>query len=105
MKKNNKKKLYDFYSDINFNPSFRNLNSKKKFSIYKQNRLDILGTKLGLTSLDFKNKSILEFGPNMGENSICFADWGGYLSLVEPNIKNHKQIKAYFGQFNLMSQL
>ena len=84
--------LYNYYIHSNLNVSFKQLNTKKKFEKFKKSRHEFLSSKLGLTSLDFEGKKVLEFGPDVGENSLCFAFWGAKLTLVEPNFKAHQQI-------------
>jgi len=53
----------------------------------------------------FGGKSILEFGPNGGENSLVLAMYGGQISLVEPHKMMHERIHALYSEASLTEQL
>jgi len=53
----------------------------------------------------FRNADIIEFGPDSGENALIFARWGAHATLVEPNEKAHRYIRAYFDRFGLSDSL
>lgn len=53
----------------------------------------------------FRGTSLVEFGPDSGENALVFARWGANVTLVEPNHKAWPSISSYFERFNLKSKL
>ena len=48
-------------------------------------RREKLYRKLGIPSIAFKNKRLLEIGPGGGFNSLAFFAWGANIDFVEAN--------------------
>ena len=53
----------------------------------------------------FDRRSILEFGPNGGENALVLAMHGAQISLVEPHEIMHKRIRTLYNEANLEDNL
>ena len=88
--------LRQYYSNKKIQVAFRNLTQHDELRKFANEREEFLTRKLGLPCTYFSGKTVLEFGPGSGENSICFALHGAFLTLVEPDPKSHNQIKSYF---------
>ena len=88
--------LVDFYQKYDIKASFKNLNSFKMMEEHCLMREKLFTYKLGVTKQHFKNIDLLEFGPESGENSLAFANFGANITLVEPNADSHSRIKNTF---------
>ena len=87
-----------------FNPSKTQLKSKQNAINFYQTRLNILGT-LGLPPQFFKNKKIIDIGGGTGEKSLCYALWGGNVTIIEPNEISCKVAQNLFSKLNLGNKL
>lgn len=52
-----------------------------------------------------KGRSVLELGPNAGENALVLASLGANLTLVEPNDQVIPRVRSLFRQFGLEERL
>jgi hypothetical protein len=94
-------KLFQYYANEQFLPTFGNFDSPAKLREYARARRAIFVEKLMLPLEVFSGANVLEFGPDTGENALVFALWGANLTLVEPNQRAHHQIASYFQRFGL----
>jgi len=101
----NNRNLHSYYASQDISVSFRDLKTDEDLSKLEQKRRNFYTDKLGLTANFFNNLLVAEFGPDTGENALCFAKWGAKLCLIEPNRKAHAQISRYFEHYQLGSQL
>ena len=88
--------VLNYYVDGNFNPVPIIFSNKKKINNHYLKRRNLLERHLNFNLSLLKNKEILEFGPNGGENACLLAEYGCKIYIVEPNIKLHKLIKKNF---------
>ena len=98
------KTLYKFYLDQRIQPTYADFCSEEELNNYTLIRKNVFYRLMFLHTF-FRDKKILEFGPDTGENSLVFARWGAQLTLVEPNLEAHSYIRKYFSKFKLGSYL
>ena len=93
------KTLYDYYGTQPMAPTFANLRDEASLASYESMRDVVLSKRLGIPRAFFRGAEVLEYGPDTGENAVVFARWGSRMTLVEPAVKSHPQIRAYFERF------
>jgi hypothetical protein len=98
-------KLYEYYEQRKFSPTFANFADEEAFGRYERMRRSLFTAHFHLPTSLFRGASLLEFGPDSGENSLVFARWGAHLTLVEPNTNSHPLIRSYFDRFGLGERL
>lgn len=97
--------VYEYYQQSGLLPTHAGFKSIEEFRHYEQHRLDLFANKLKLPKTLFAGSSLLEFGPDSGENALVTARAGATLTLVEPNTNAHPVIKRYFETFDQESHL
>src|SRR5258708_955602 len=97
--------MYDYYGEQTVLPTYSNFLTPDDLAAHNQHRHDLFTDKLSLPSRMFRGADLIEFGPDSGENSLVFAQWGASCSLVEPNIKAHPIIKEYFSRYGISDKL
>lgn len=96
--------LYNYYSTQAIRPTHADFSSDTELSKYAELRKNVFN-RLTFSPAMFAGKRVLEFGPDTGENSLIFAQWGARLTLVEPNQEAHSYIRRYFSKFHLNARL
>lgn len=97
-------KMYGYYATQNVRPTWADFGDDAELSKYAALR-EIMFLRLMLPPAIFAGKRLLEFGPDTGENSLIFAQWGAKLTLVEPSAEAHSYIRSYFSKFGLGARL
>ena len=92
--------MFEYYAGQEVQPTYADFRDDVALSKYEQLR-KLVFARLALPAAIFQSASLLEFGPDTGENSLIFARWGAQLTLVEPNAKAHAYIRRYFAKFGL----
>lgn len=100
-----KEGLYSYYQGKDVLPTHARFSRVEELDNYKRQREEFFTEKLHLPAKIFKNADLIEFGPDSGENSLVFADWGSSLTLVEPNPKAWPYIAGYFEKFGFKERL
>jgi hypothetical protein len=98
-------KLFQYYAQEQFLPTFGNFEDGAKLAQYAEARRTVFAEKLLLPIQIFDGANVLEFGPDTGENALVFARWGANLTLAEPNLRAHDQIRQNFEHFGLNEKL
>jgi len=98
-------KLFQYYAHEQLLPTFGNFENAAKLAQYAEGRRIVFAEKLLLPIQIFDGANMLEFGPDTGENALVFAQWGANLTLAEPNLRAHSQIRQYFDRFGLNDRL
>lgn len=96
--------LHDYYATQGIRPTHADFDSNAELSKYAELRKNVF-YRLTFPPALFSGKRVLEFGPDTGENALIFAQWGAYLTLVEPNQEAHPYIRRYFSKFRLENHL
>lgn len=97
--------MYEYYRRQEVLPTNASFRSPAQLEAYQRQRRDIFVHKLGLPPQVFRQARLLEFGPDSGENSLVFAQWGAACTLSEPNLRAHPMIREYFRRFELSTRL
>ncbi|WP_050479696.1 class I SAM-dependent methyltransferase [Herbaspirillum rhizosphaerae] len=97
-------KMYEYYAAQKVQPTYADFSGDAELFKYAKLRNDVF-FRMSLPPAMFRDKDVLEFGPDTGENSLVFAQWGANVTLVEPNKEAHPYIQRYFSKFKLESSL
>jgi hypothetical protein len=97
--------MYEYYRMQDVLPTYGGFQSRSDLEAHEQYRRRLFTEKLFLPSRLFQNARMIEFGPDSGENSLVFAQWGASCTLVEPNPKAHPAIKEYFQRYGFSHRL
>lgn len=97
--------MHQYYGEQTVLPTHGHFQSGSQLDAHAQHRHDLFTQKLSLPPGLFDNARLIEFGPDAGENSLVFAQWGASCTLIEPNRKAHSVIRAYFDEFELTDKL
>lgn len=98
-------KLFQYYEREQFLPTFGNFDSQSKLDAYALARRRVFDEKLMLPIQVFNGASVLQYGPDSGEDALVFAQWGAKLTLAEPNPRARRQIRDYFDRFGMNDRL
>jgi hypothetical protein len=97
-------KMYEYYAAQDVQPTYADFSGDAELFKYAKVRNDVF-FRMSLPPALFRDKELLEFGPDTGENSLVFAQWGANVTLVEPNKEAHPYIQRYFSKFKLEKSL
>jgi hypothetical protein len=97
--------LYGYYQQQEILPTHGAFKSAADLAPHECHRRRLFTDKLKLPLALFRGARLLEFGPDAGENSLAFAQWGADCTLAEPNPKAHPIIREYFQRFGLGARL
>lgn len=97
--------LYGYYQQQDVLPTHGAFKSAADLAPHERHRRRLFTDKLKLPPAVFRGTRLLEFGPDAGENSLVFAQWGADCTLAEPNPKAHPVIREYFQRFGLGARL
>lgn len=93
--------LLDYYQQNRFNPVPIVLEEQAVWESHYAKRLNLYQKHLGIPLYLLRDRSVLEFGCNTGENSLVLASVGANLTLTEPNEQALPQLKALFKKSGL----
>ena len=91
--------LYGYYLQQDVLPTVGHFQGQSDLLAHEEHRRRLFTDKLHLPPAMFRGARLLEFGPDAGENSLVFAQWGADCTLAEPNRKAHDTIRNYFAKF------
>lgn len=97
--------LLKYYQLEQFNPVPINLDSPQAWLNHVRKRRNLYERHLGVPLYLLKDRPVLEFGCNSGENPLVMAAFGARVTLVEPNHQVHPGLRENFRRFGLESQL
>src|SRR5260370_18990505 len=92
--------LLSYYQDHNFNPVLIALETAEQWALLFAKRVNLYQRHLSIPLSLLRNRSVIEFGSNSGENALVLAAHGAKLTLVEPNFEVLPRLKTLFSQFN-----
>lgn len=98
-------RMYEYYERQNVLPTVANLPDEQALARYVAGRRQLFEELLMIPSGTFAGARLVEFGPDSGENSLAFAQFGSTLTLVEPNPKALPKIRSYHERFGTGQQL
>ena len=97
--------LLAFYQKNDFNPVLIELDNDEKWRLHFHKRENLYSHHLKIPFGLLRDKRILEFGCNSGENALVAASAGARLTLVEPNTAVHGRLHELFDQYGLQKQI
>jgi Methyltransferase domain len=97
--------MFDYYREQAVLPTYGRFQSAEDLQAHERSRRSLFTNRLHLPCQIFSDAQLIEFGPDSGENSLVFALWGAWCTLVEPNPKALPVIEEYFQRFNLKDKL
>jgi len=97
--------LLSYYQDNNFNPVPIVLDTTLDWQDHSAKRRNLYERHLRIPLALLQGRSVLEFGPNSGENALVLASMGANLTLVEPNEQIQPQIRSLFNKFGFEDYL
>lgn len=97
--------LHAYYTARGLSPTDCRFTAAEDLDRYAAGREILFRDRLHLPIALFDRASVIEIGPDTGENALVFARWGARLHLVEPNPQAHPRIRANFDRFGLGGQI
>jgi hypothetical protein len=97
--------LYTYYQTRTILPTFANFREEADLVRYAGLRNRLFAEKLNIPVRYFRDLSMLDFGPDSGEDALVFARNGALLTIVEPNARAHPALEEYFERFGLTGRL
>ena len=94
-----------YYQKNKINPVDLSLDNHKKIESHKAMRKKLLLEILKIPFDNIQEKTLIEFGPNGGENSLIFAQNGFKLFFKEPNIDAHKNINQLYDKCGFLNSI
>ena len=77
--------LVEYYRNHDLNPVPLSLDSNSEWEDHISRRKNLYERHLKIPTSIFKDKNVIEFGCNSGENAVYLAHLGAKLTLAEPN--------------------
>jgi hypothetical protein len=96
--------MFGYYEGQSILPTFANLRDDAALDAYASMRHRVYDL-LKLPVRTFEGATVLQFGPDSGEDALVFARDGARVTLVEPNGKAHETIQTYFHHFGLADRI
>ena len=97
--------LLSYYQEHQINPVPIGIEDPRGWQAHLVKRRNLYEKHLGIPMALLRDRSVLEFGCNSGENSLVLAHHGAKLTLVEPNEQVYQRLRGLFSQFGLESCL
>jgi SAM-dependent methyltransferase len=99
------KSLLEYYQQSRFNPVPISLNEQNAWVSHRAKRQNLYERHLGIPLALLRDKEVLEFGCNSGENAAVLASFGARLILVEPNRQVFERLFSTFKNLGLEGQI
>jgi hypothetical protein len=93
--------LVSYYQDLQFNPVLIHVEDSAVWKAHFANRRNLYERHLGIPLAYLRGASVVEFGPNSGENALLPALFGARLTLVEPNTQVLPRLHELFVRFGV----
>lgn len=97
--------MVDYYRSNYFNPVTISVEDEVVWNSHFIKRHNLYMRHLGIPLSFLKGRSVVEFGPNSGENALVLAIYGANLTLVEPNEQVLPRLKELFERFSVMDRV
>src|SRR5580658_596497 len=97
--------LVSYYTNLQFNPVLISVEDSAVWKSHFEKRRQLYERHLGLPLAYLDGASVLEFGPNSGENALLPALFGARLTLVEPNEQVLPRLRELFNLFGVQNQI
>lgn len=97
--------LLSYYQQNNFNPVPIALDTPSAWQTHLARRRNLYERHLGIPMSLLRERSVIEFGCNSGENALVLASVGANLTLVEPNEQVWPRLRTLFGHYGLEDRI
>lgn len=97
--------LLDYYRRNQFNPVPIGVEEQRTWETHCVRRRTLYERHLGIPLGLLRDRAVIEFGPNSGENALVLALAGAHLTLVEPNEQVLPRLRALFDKFGLQQRI
>lgn len=97
--------VLDYYRVNGFNPVYIPLENEQQWKTHAAKRYNLYQRHLSIPLAWLRNRSVIEFGCNSGENALVLAAYGANLILVEPNAQVLPRLETLFRQYDLEQQI
>jgi len=97
--------MLNYYQDREINPVPIDLSDKAAWDSHVAKRRNLYERHLGIPLALLRDRSVLEFGCNSGENALVLAEFGANLTLVEPHGMVLPRLKNFFQSFGLEDRI
>lgn len=97
--------LLSYYREHEFNPVPIAVENADVWQSHLAKRCNLYERHLGIPLRLMRDRAVLEFGCNSGENALVLANFGADLTLVEPNEQVMPRLKALFKQFGFEKRI
>jgi len=97
--------LLAYYQEKSFNPVPIDLSDPASWAAHVAKRRNLYERHLGIPLSFLRDRPVIEFGCNTGENALVLASFGARLTLVEPNSQALPAIRKLFEEHNLQGQV
>jgi len=97
--------LVSYYQGLQFNPVLIRVEDAAVWEAHFANRRNLYERHLGIPLAYLRGASVVEFGPNSGENALLPALFGARLTLVEPNTQVLPRLRELFARFGVDAQI
>jgi SAM-dependent methyltransferase len=97
--------LTGYYREHHFNPVLIRVEESSVWRAHLARRRNLYERHLGIPLALLRSRSVLELGPNSGENALVPALWGASLTLVEPNDEVLPRLRELFTRFGVADRI
>jgi len=97
--------LLEYYQEHELNPVPINVEDHLGWKDHVIKRRNLYEKHLMLPTAGFRDRAVIEFGCNSGENALYLAALGARLTLVEPNGQVLPRLRDLFERFGLASRI
>lgn len=97
--------LVGYYERLKFNPVLIQVENPAVWQSHFDKRRNLYERHLSIPLAYLRGASVLEFGPNSGENALLPALFGAELTLVEPNAQVLPRLTELFSRFGLRDRI
>ncbi len=93
--------ILEYYQSHQINPVPIKIEDKKIWENHQIKRQNLYERHLKIPLSMFRDRSVIEFGCNSGENALYLASLGAQLTLVEPNEQVLPRLRSLFQNFGM----
>lgn len=95
----------EYYRQNHFNPGGMEISDSASWESHVEKRINLYQRHLNIPLSLLRGRSVLEIGPNSGENALVLAAFGADLTLVEPNEQVLPRLRSLFDDFDLQDRI
>ncbi len=97
--------LLGYYQSHHFNPVLIPVENPSIWATHVARRRNLYERHLGIPLTLLRDRAVLEFGPNSGENALVLAFSGAALTLVEPNEQVLPRLRDLFARMGVADRI